>query len=281
MSYNQPPPPPGPPPGPFGGGQPNPYGGGQQQPQGEPNPYAQSPSYGYPQQPQAPQQGYGYPQQPGPYGQPPYPGQPGTGGGRNKTKIIAITAAAAVVVAAAVTGAVVLTGGEDKPEAMKLVTPKELDEGNYKLDKGTSDLKNEGTTVQDSMPEGATSVMARYTQSDDENSGLVFSGMYGEISDPGKVQDSMFKGFKGGDSSPSVERKRKKFTPGGADGPAIECEVVKIYDRLYAPACAWAEKTDAAMVLDVDGESEDASDVDVEAFAKVTAGIYKDTRKPA
>ncbi|MBL1098148.1 hypothetical protein [Streptomyces coffeae] len=280
MSHNQPPPPPGPPPGPFGGGQPNPYGGGQQ-PSAEPNPYAQSPSYGYPQQPQAPQQGYGYPQQPGPYGQPPYPGQPAPGGGRNKTKIIAITAAALVVTGAIVAGALVLTGGEDKPKAMKLVTPKELDDGDYKLDKGTTDLKNEGTSVQDSMPDGATSVMARYTQASDENSGLVFSGMYGEISDPKKVQDSMFKSFKGGDSSPSVEQKRKKFQPNGADGPAIECEVVKLYDRLYAPACAWAEKTDAAMVLDVDGERESASDVDVEDFAKVTAGIYKDTRKPA
>ncbi|MEU8823313.1 hypothetical protein [Streptomyces sp. NPDC048636] len=283
MSYNQPPPPPGPPPGPLGGGQPNPYGGGQQ-PSAEPNPYAQSPSYGYPQQPQAPQQGYGFPQQPAPYGQPPYPGQPGQpapGGGRNTTKIIAITAAALVVVGAVVTGAVVLTGGEDKPKAMKLVTPKELDDGGYTLDKGTTDLKNEGTSVQDSMPEGATSVMARYTQADDENSGLVFSGMYGEISDPAKVQDSMFKGFKGGDSDPGAEGKRKKFQPDGADGPAIECQVVKIYNRLYAPACAWAEKTDAAMVLDVDGENEEASDVDMEAFAKVTAGIYKDTRKPA
>ncbi|MET8012635.1 hypothetical protein ABZU86_12870 [Streptomyces sp. NPDC005271] len=282
MSYNQPPPPSGPyggsGPGPYGGAQPNPYGGGQQPP-AEPNPYAQPPGYGYPQA--QPQQGYGYPQQPGPYGQPPYPAPPAAGGGGNRTKIIAITVAGFVVAGAIVTGAVVLSGGEDSPKAMKLVTPKTLDNGTYTLDKGTDDLKNEGTSVQESMPKGATSVLAQYKRSDDENSGLAFSGMYGEISDPEKVQDEMFKGFEGGEGSPTVEQKRKRFQPNGADGPAVECEVVKLYDRIYAPACTWAEKTDAAMVLDVNAEHTTASDADMEAFAKVTAGIYKDARKPA
>ncbi|MEU9789263.1 hypothetical protein AB0E27_01340 [Streptomyces sparsogenes] len=290
MSYNQPPPQPGPygggqsGPNPYTGGQPNPYGGAQQ-PSAEPNPYAQAqPGYGYPQQP--PQQpGYGYPQQPAaPYGQPqppfPGPGAPG-GGGRDKTKIIAISAAALVVVGAVVTGAVVLNKGDDKPKAMKLVTPKTLDDGTYTLDKGTKDLEDEGTSVQDRMPEGATSVLAQYTRADDSNSGLAFSGVYGEFSDPGKVRDEMFKGFSGGDASPTVEKKRKEFRPEGADGPSIECEVVKMYDRIYAPACAWAEKTDAAMVLDVNADSTTADDADMEAFAKVTAGIYKATRKPA
>ncbi|OMI38356.1 hypothetical protein [Streptomyces sparsogenes] len=289
MSYNQPPPQPGPygggqsGPNPYAGGQPNPYGGAQQ-PSAEPNPYAQAqPGYGYPQQP--PQQpGYGYPQQPAaPYGQPqpPFPGPGAPGGGRNKTKIIAISAAALVVVGAVVTGAVVLSKGDGKPEAMKLVTPKTLDDGTYTLDKGTKDLENEGTSVQDRMPEGATSVLAQYTRADDANSGLAFSGVYGEFSDPDKVRDEMFKGFSGGDASPTVEKKRKEFRPEGADGPSIECEVVKMYDRISAPACAWAEKTDAAMVLDVNADSTSADDADMEAFAKVTAGIYKATRKPA
>ncbi|MFC9222699.1 hypothetical protein ACFT8W_18535 [Streptomyces hygroscopicus] len=283
MSHNQPPPP-GPyggGPGPYGGAQPHPYGGGQQPP-AEPNPYAQPPGYGYPQA-QAPQ-GYGYPQQAGPYGQPPYPAPPAPGGsGRsgNRTKIVAITVAGLVVVGAIVTGAVVLTGGDDGPKAMKLVTPKTLDGGTYTLDKGTDDLDNEGTSVQDSMPEGATSVLAQYKRSDDGNSGLAFSGMYGKISDPDTVRDEMFKGFSGGDGSPTVEKKRERFQPDGADGPSVECEVVKLYDRIYAPACVWAEKTDAAMVLDVNAENTSASDADMESFAKVTAGIYQDTRKPA
>ncbi|MFI0727928.1 hypothetical protein ACH4S9_02745 [Streptomyces sp. NPDC021225] len=287
MSYNQPPPQPGPygggqtGPNPYGGGQPNPYGGAQQ-PTAEPNPYAQQPGYGYPQQ--QPQQGYGYPQQPtAPYGQPqaPFPGPAAPAGGRNKTKIIAISAAGLVVIGAIVTGAVVLSQGEDKPKAMKLVAPKSLDDGTYTLDKGTKDLENEGTSVQDSMPDGATSVLAQYTRSDDSNSGLAYSGVYGEFSDPDKVRDEMFKGFTGGDASPTVEKKRKTFHPEGENGPSIECEVVKMYDRIYAPACAWAEKTDAAMVLDINAESTTVDDADMEAFAEVTAGIYKDTRKPA
>ncbi|MEU5923145.1 hypothetical protein [Streptomyces antimycoticus] len=292
MSHNQPPPP-GPyggGPSPYGGAQPNPYGAGQQQP-AEPNPYAQPQGYGYPQAqppqgygyPQAqPPQGYGYPQQQaGPYGQPPYPAPPAAGGGGNRTKIIAVTVAGLVVVGAIVTGAVVLSGGGDGPKAMKLVTPKTLDDGTYTLDKGTDDLDNEGTSVQGSMPEGATSVLAQYKRSDDDNSGLAFSGMYGEIRDPEAVRDEMFKGFAGGDGSPTVEEKRKRFQPEGADGPSVECEVVKLYDRIYAPACVWAEETDAAMVLDVNAENTSASDADMESFAKVTAGIYQDTRKPA
>ncbi|GAA1713823.1 hypothetical protein [Streptomyces yatensis] len=280
MSHNQPPPP-GPyggGPSPYGGAQPNPYAGGQQQP-AESNPYAQPQGYGYPQQPP---QGYGYPQQQaGPYGQPPYPAPPAAGGGGNRTKIIAVTVAGLVVVGAIVTGAVVLSGGDDGPKAMKLVTPKTLDDGTYTLDKGTDDLDNEGTSVQGSMPEGATSVLAQYKRSDDDNSGLAFSGMYGEIRDPEAVRDEMFKGFAGGDGSPTVEEKRKRFQPEGADGPSVECEVVRLYDRIYAPACVWAEETDAAMVLDVNAENTSASDADMESFAKVTAGIYQDTRKPA
>ncbi|AJZ85632.1 hypothetical protein [Streptomyces sp. AgN23] len=281
MSHNQPPPP-GPyggGPSPYGGAQPNPYGAGQQQP-AEPNPYAQPQGYGYPQA--QPPQGYGYPQQQaGPYGQPPYPAPPAAGGGGNRTKIIAVTVAGLVVVGAIVTGAVVLSGGDDGPKAMKLVTPKTLDDGTYTLDKGTDDLDNEGTSVQGSMPEGATSVLAQYKRSDDDNSGLAFSGMYGEIRDPEAVRDEMFKGFAGGDGSPTVEEKRKRFQPEGADGPSVECEVVKLYDRIYAPACVWAEETDAAMVLDVNAENTSASDADMESFAKVTAGIYQDTRKRA
>ncbi|MEU1803450.1 hypothetical protein [Streptomyces sp. NPDC019937] len=284
MSHNQPPPPPGPygggGPGPYGGAQPNPYGGGQQ-PSAVPNPYAQNPGYGYP---QPPQPGYGYPQAPGPYGQagqPGYPAPPGPPPGRNRTKIIAMSAAGLVVVGAIVTGAVVLSGGDGGPAPMRLVTPKTLDDGTYTLSKGTDELKDEGTSVQDSMPKGATSVLGQYQRADDENSGLAFSGMYGEINDPDRVQDGMFKGFEDGEGTPSVEQKRKTFRPDGAEGPAIDCEVVKMYDRIYAPACAWAEETDAAMVLDVNAENTTASDVDLEAFAKVTAGIYEDTREPA
>ncbi|WFB09586.1 hypothetical protein LRS74_22955 [Streptomyces sp. LX-29] len=285
MSYNQPPPQPGP----YGGGQPNPYGGAPQQPPGGSNPYAQQPGYGYPQQqpaaqpgygyPQQPpaQSGYGYPQQPDP-GQAPPPQQPG--GGSNRTKVIAISSAAVVVVAAVAVGAFFLTGKGESTDAMRLVTPNSLHDDDYELDKDTKALKDAGTSVQQDMPEGTTSVLASYKHADDPNSGLSFSGMYGDIGDPAKIQDEMFKSFESGGKA-AVEKKRASFQPNGADGPKLSCEVVKMYDEYYAPVCAWAEKTDAAMVLDLDADNTNVDDVDVEEFAKVTAGIYEETRKPA
>ncbi|MEK8170813.1 hypothetical protein NKH77_18360 [Streptomyces sp. M19] len=57
---------------------------------------------------------------------------------------------------------------------------------------------------------------------------------------------------------------------------------MKMYQgQVYAPVCTWATETDAAMVLDVNAANTSADSVDVEDFAKVTAGIYKDVRKPA
>ncbi|MFC0597533.1 hypothetical protein [Streptomyces palmae] len=300
MSYNQPPPPPGP----YGGGQPGPHGGGEQPPAGTPNPYAQQPGYGYPpaqqpgygyppaqpgQQPPTPPQAYGYPQQPP--GQPGYgyPQQPGAfppppdgapAPRKDRTKVIAIASATVVVVAAAVVGAVLLTGGDDA-EAIKLVPPKSIDSDTYELDKDTKALKADGTSVQGVMPEGATSVLARYTRSDDSSSGLSFSGMYGDVSDPAKLKDAIFKGFT--DSQPSAELlgKRQTLKPNGDNGPVLDCQKVKMYGEYYAAVCVWAEKTDAAMVLDlnVDNTSEDA--VNLSDFAKVTAGLYKDARQSA
>ncbi|KUJ52145.1 hypothetical protein ACZ90_66845 [Streptomyces albus subsp. albus] len=310
MSYNQPPPPPGP----YGGGQPGPYGGGEQPPAGTPNPYAQQPGYGYPPaqpptaqpgygyppapaqpaQPPAPQSGYGYPQQPpaqpgygypqqGAYpapGQPPLPPDGAPAPRKDRTKVIAIASAAVVVVAAAVVGAVVLTGGDD-PQAMKLVPPKSIDEDTYELDQDTKALKASGTSVQEGMPKGATSVLARYTRSDDRSSGLSFSGMYGDVGDPAKLKDAMFKGFT--DAQPSAEllKKRQTFKPNGDKGPVLDCQAVKLYGRYYGAVCAWAEKTDAALVLDlnVDNTSEDS--VNLADFAKITAEIYEDARQSA
>ncbi|MEU7042935.1 hypothetical protein AB0A77_17975 [Streptomyces varsoviensis] len=302
MSFNQPPPQQ---PGPYGGGQPNPYGGGQQPPQ-QPNPYAQpqgqpqgQPGYGYPpQQPgpygQPPQQGpYGqqlpYGQQP-PYGQAPY-GQPQYGQppfpppppARNKNKLIAMVAIGAVVVIGGGVAAAVLLGGGDSGggQAMKLVTPQTLDGGAYTLNADTERLKAQGKSVQGSMPKGATSVLGQYQRADSPQSLLSFSGAYGSIGDPAKVKDGMFKGFERGAMGANVTQKRQKFTPDGSGGPTIECEVVKLQNVIYAPACVWAEKSDAAMVLAVDQKSLSEDSVDINAFAKTAASIYKDTRKPA
>ncbi len=194
-----------------------------------------------------------------------------------------MVAIGAVVVIGGGAAAAFLLGGGDSGggQAMKLVTPQTLDGGAYKLVSDTEALKSQGQSVQGSMPKGATSVLGRYQGGDNPSSVLSFSGAYGSIGDPEKVKNGMFKGFEGGVMSATVVQERQKFTPNGSDGPTVECEVVKIQNQIYAPACVWAEKSDAAMVLSVDPKNADEGSVDIKAFAKTTANIYKDARKPA
>ncbi|MBH5334837.1 hypothetical protein IHE55_08525 [Streptomyces pactum] len=307
MSYNQPPPPSGP----YPGGQPGPYDGtpaqppadapgsfGAPPPAGAPGASGGQPGYGYPQpgygypsappagfgqapQPVPPQPGYGYPQAPGPYGQgagaPSGPVPPAPR--KDRTKVIAISSAAVVVIAAAVVGAVVLSGGGNDTEAMKLVPPKSLGSEVYELDEGP--LKDETAEAQRGMPEGATSVLARYTRTDDPRSGLSFSGMYGEFSAPEKVRDAMFKGYPEGNDEAELIGERKTFQPDGADGPSVECQGAKLYGTYYAAVCAWAEETDAGMVVNLDADVTAEEDLDLNGGAKLAAELYRDGRKPA
>ncbi|WP_069811414.1 hypothetical protein [Streptomyces sp. TP-A0874] len=275
--------------------------------------------YGYPppgqpeghgQQPGA----FGQPQA-GPYGQPPNPyGPPGAQppGGGNKNKIIAIVAGCAVLVAAIVTGGVLLLGSDDKSDdeadkpkpstsssaepspgdekedaedaddtdsgAMKLTTPKTLADGAYVLEKDTEQLKKEGTSVQDQMPPGTISVLGQYRGSGDKNQGLSFSGAYGYIGDPKQVQDEMIEGFTS--SGSTVEKEPEEYRPNGSDGPVFRCLVAKVQGSLYAPACTWAEQSNAAMVLGIDIDYTSLNSVDVDAFAKVAATIYEESRVP-
>lgn len=173
-----------------------------------------------------------------------------------------------------------LVPGDDGP-AVTLVTPPTLVGGAYRLDAGTKQLEKEGLGVQGGMPKGAVSVLGRYQRVADHSVTLSLSGAYGGIGEPDAVLDGMFKGFESGPGKPSVASERHDFTPEGHAGPAIACEVVKMYDRAYAPACAWAGESDAMLVLDFDPERLSADSVDLAAFAKVTAGIYRDVRRPA
>ncbi|MEV4868378.1 hypothetical protein [Streptomyces syringium] len=172
-----------------------------------------------------------------------------------------------------------LVPGDDGPR-VTLVTPPTLAGGAYRLDAGTKELEKEGLGVQGGMPEGAVSVLGRYQRVADHAVTLSLSGAYGGIGEPDAVLDGMFKGFESGPGKPSVAGERRTFTPEGPDGPAITCELVKMYDRAYAPACAWAEASDAMLVLDFDPARRSADSVDLAAFAKTTAGLYRDVRKP-
>jgi len=207
--------------------------------------------------------------------QPPIPSPPTA---RRRRKAGAALAAG-VLVAAGAAAAVLLTGTDGGGRAVRLSTPPSLDGGAYRLDADTRQLAQQGVSVQRKMPKGSTSVLGRYRRADDAASGLSLSGAYGSIGDPAKVRDAMFSGFEGGASAASVARHRQRFTPLGASGPDIECEVVKMNGLVYAPACTWAEPSDAAMVLGVNTRSTTADSVDMRAFAKVTAGIYRDARK--
>ncbi|MEU2854224.1 hypothetical protein [Streptomyces syringium] len=173
-----------------------------------------------------------------------------------------------------------LVPGDDGPR-VTLVTPPTLAGGAYRLDAGTKELEKEGLGVQGGMPEGAVSVLGRYKRVSDHAVTLSLSGAYGGIGEPDAVLDGMFKGFESGPGKPSVAGERRTFTPDGPDGPAITCELVKMYDRAYAPACAWAEESDAMLVIDFDPGRVSTNSVDLAAFAKTTAGIYRDVRGPA
>ncbi|MEU8570235.1 hypothetical protein AB0C51_18110 [Streptomyces pathocidini] len=196
-------------------------------------------------------------------------------------------------VAAAAVSAALLTGcggGEEPADsrpvaAVRLVTPRSLDGGRYVLEKDTAALERAGAGVREGMPPGTTSVLARYRPADDPagDSGLAFSGAYGRIGEPGRVQDDMFRSF-AASSSASVARKRAEYRPRGERGPEVACEVLLVAGDgkpFYAPVCTWARSSDAALVTDIDPGRTSLDAVDVAAFAKVTARIYEDTRRRA
>ncbi|UQI43680.1 hypothetical protein M1P56_04555 [Streptomyces sp. HU2014] len=183
--------------------------------------------------------------------------------------------------AVAVAGALLLLGGggDEGGPATRLVTPPTVADGAYRLVADTAALEKEGISVQPGMPEGTVSVLARYARADDPKATLSLSGAYGGVGDPKAVLDGMLKGFEEGPGSPAVVSARRVLTPDGPGGPALTCEVVRLDGRTYAPACAWAEESDAALLIGFDPRKTSATAVDEAAFAKVTAAVYRDVRE--
>ncbi|MEV4438880.1 hypothetical protein AB0K09_07645 [Streptomyces sp. NPDC049577] len=171
--------------------------------------------------------------------------------------------------------AVLLPGHHHPGDAppVRIVTPPTLAGGTYRLTADTARLRREGLSVDAAVPDGATSVLARYQRANAPSGTLSLSALYGDPGDPAAVLDGMFQDFR----SPT---RRETFHPAGASGPAIECEVVRMDDSTFAPACAWAEKTDAALLIEADPSRRNATSVDAAAFAKLTARIHDDVRKP-
>lgn len=177
------------------------------------------------------------------------------------------------------------SGSDSAAPSVELVTPKTLAGGRYALEKDTAALEKEGTSVQAGMPANTKSVLARYRRADDpaDDAGLAFSGAYGEIGEPSRVQNDMFDSFVAS-ASGKVVQERRQFRPSGQSGPVIDCEVVRMPQKphpFYVSVCTWAEASDAALVVDIDKKRTSAAEADMEAFAEVTAGIRKDTRRPS
>lgn len=317
MSYNQP----GPyggqqpqQPGPYGQ-QPGPYGGPPQQPgppqdqpgYGYPQQGGQQPGYGYPQQaPQGvPPQGqpgpYGHPQQqPGPYGQQQAPygqvPQPPQGGGNKKTGII--LGAVAVVVALGVGGYFLLGGGgleDDGPHKLsapatvlgdykrigKEQPPKDVkeDPDNQLTASGISNAKSVGamfSTVDITDPDLDPAQAATSKQ-------LLFSGLFGEISDPEKALDQAFNGMKKDpDGEIKMVGEAEAVEPEGLEGAVMKCQEVESKDpksgaTVKQAMCMWADYSTLGMASPSDATGKGLT---VDATAKIAADLRNEVRVP-
>ncbi|MGP4000398.1 hypothetical protein [Streptomyces sp. 8N706] len=301
MSYNQPPPQPGP----YGGGQPNPYGQGGA---------AGRPGYGYPPQGQVPPQpGYGYPgqgQQPGPYGQPQQPGgygQPGPygqqapygqmpmppQGGGNKR--IGIVIGAVVAVAALVGGVfyVAGAGGAEDDGPHKLTTPATVAteferQGPGKDDSSMSSGEKEELTeipgVSDPHP-----VQAEYSTSSKKQ--MLLTGVWGGIESPEQVVDAMFvvltkSASEDEDGTVEPVGSPEEMEPDGLGSAVMKCQKFKIINdepgapvkSAEIPVCIWGDSSTVGGVMTVDPVAAIAGNADLDGAAETAAKVRNDAR---
>ncbi|MFH8471801.1 hypothetical protein [Streptomyces sp. NPDC018000] len=314
MSYNQP--------GPYNGqppqGQPGPYGS--QPPQAPPQ---GQPGYGYPQQPpqgapqQQPQPGYGYPQaqQPGPYGQqppmPPYGGQMPIPPAQPKKKTGLIIGGAVVALVVIASGAYFLTSGggdnsdvADSTKGYKL-TPAASVDGYKKQSAGSTDSKpmtgTEKKKAEEMGIKNPQQTTASYQSGSEDNplmvKGLVFSGVWGDVTDPAKVIDNSFANAEkemkkdNEDMESSLVGSPKNVTPPGFEGALMKCQDLKMINKkgdgttengpkeFVMPVCVWADYSTAGVVTGVDvalsmaGKGMSQDDV-----AALTAKLYNTSR---
>ncbi|WP_254409182.1 hypothetical protein [Streptomyces sp. AC495_CC817] len=268
----------------------SPYGQ-QQPPQG---PYGQQP---YP--PQQPAQPYGqhphvpqqYPPQPQPYGAPQPAGWQPVPPPKSRTGLILGIVGGVVGLVVLGTVGLWVVGTQTTsgfPEAeYKLALPETVLDGEYELVQDLSD--SEGRKVEDEA-EGAwdardvTAAVAQYgPQKGGAEGALIVSGMYGRFKNTDAARDNMLKGA-AGVSSIKVVVPPKDYTLGD-DGLTISCQVVtqnQAGSEITYPMCAWADGNTGASVAELSVESvgQDASEVDVEAFAERTLQVRSELRQP-
>ncbi|MFI1801094.1 hypothetical protein ACH427_27585 [Streptomyces sp. NPDC020379] len=165
------------------------------------------------------------------------------------------------------------------PSSVSLATPQSLASGRYERAADTPELTKRRAEAQKSLPAGVTSVVAVYNKPDDADSALTLSGSYGkDLGDARAVLDAMFGSLGFSQASPSSSR--QTFPPAGPNAPDLQCETVKVREGVFAPVCAWAQKTDAALLLATDPKQTTANAVDLPAFAKTAATVYTEIRQP-
>ncbi|MDX3644586.1 hypothetical protein [Streptomyces sp. MB09-02B] len=174
------------------------------------------------------------------------------------------------------------------PEAeYKLALPETVLDGEYKLAQDLSD--STGQQVEDEA-EGAwdardvRAAVAQYApQKGGAEGALIVSGMYGRFKNTDAARDNMLKGA-ADVSSIKVVVPPRDYTPGG-DDLTISCQVVtqdQAGSEITYPMCAWADGNTGASVAELSVESvgQDASEVDVEAFAERTLQVRSELRQP-
>lgn len=255
-----------PPPGPYGGG-----GYGQRPPGPGGGPYGPPPGpYGAP----------GSPGPPGPYGAWPPPPLPPPRRGLGAGAITAIVLGGVAVLAVVLGGIGLLVNAVQGPEGtMKLTTPPTLDNGRYHRIPATPQIEQQERQLQEELPSDGKARIGTYStdrSGDPLAGGLVLSGAHGDIDvSSSDMRDDMLDGVQENESGQRVGE-RRKFTPQGADGPEISCQLEKTNQggmTIYAPACAWADESTAAVLLEVKVGNSSASKVDLAAFAATTARI--------
>ncbi|MFE7839199.1 hypothetical protein ACFU53_25060 [Streptomyces sp. NPDC057474] len=269
----------------------------------QPQPYGQQPPhqgpYGQPYPPQSQPQSQQQPQ-PQPYGQQPYPpqqyGQPYPAGWQPvpppKSRVGLILGIVGGVVGLVVVGAVGLwvvgtqsTSGFPEAE-YKLALPETVLDGEYKLAQDLSDTTGQQVAEE---AEGAwdardvTAAVAQYTPlADGAEGALIVSGMYGRFKNTDAARDNMLKGAAEVDTI-TVVVPPEDYTPDDSD-LTISCQVVtqeQAGSEVTYPMCAWADGNTGASVaeLSVASVGQDASEVDVEAFAERTLQVRSEIRQ--
>ncbi|WP_431982653.1 hypothetical protein [Streptomyces qinglanensis] len=253
-----------PPPAPFGAG-------GYGQP---PGPAAGPPG-------PAPGPGFGAP---GPYGgwpPPPPPRRRGLGGGAITAIVLGSLAAAGVLLFALVS----LVRAAQPHGTEKIVFPATLESGRYHRVVGDARVEAQERALQGKLPDDGTAKVATYTAGASDRptgSGLAVAGAYGDIDTPSsRMRADMLDGLRQSQAG-EVIGERREFAPGAGD-EEVSCQLTRISRNgvsLYAPACAWADSSTAATVLDLDIAHTSPDSVDLAEFARVTVRIKDQVTVP-